>query len=396
MEKIHYLCSKISEVEWSGILLYSVKGSIKEPKNMELHVEDIIPMDKRSAGYTEYEYNKRSLFDINKFDDKHIDYIEEMCEEHPEVLKWKIGHIHSHNSMSVFFSSTDMEEIKDNSKSHNFYLSLIVNNNMDTIAKVASYAEAKDSVDASFLARDENGKEYEIKKQKLNFKESIYNFYDCQIIKEDIKPRVDTRFIKTVDTIIKEAEKRTTTSYGNFGQNYFTPLENSCNRDKNYFQKHYNPWEKEILSDKNKFQYVNLETSSKNSFNKFQEKSYKAIQDTAFNDLEISVSPIEAFTVYILNNGEEEENTTVEEFLSIVEEEIMERGDWFYDVKDFIVKYPDYYAEFFPELAEDEQYFIEVTNSVIEILSEAQVRFDFVLPLIKGLNRFLKTFNEIR
>ena len=92
MEKIHYLCSKISEVEWSGILLYSVKGSIKEPKDMELHVEDIIPMDKRSAGYTEYEYNKKSLFDIDKFDDKHIDYIEEMCEEHPEVLKWKIGH----------------------------------------------------------------------------------------------------------------------------------------------------------------------------------------------------------------------------------------------------------------------------------------------------------------
>lgn len=299
--------------------------------------------------------------------------------------------------MSVFFSSTDMGEIKDNSKSHNFYLSLIVNNNMDTIAKVVSYAETKDSVDASFLARDENGEEYEVKKQKFNLKESIHKFYDCQIIKEDIKPRVDARFTKAVDTIIKEAEKRKTTSYGVFGQEYSTPLENSYNRDKNYFQKHCNPWEKEILANKNNFQHLSLETSPKNSFNKFQERSYKAVQDIDLSDLEISVSPIEAFTVYILNNGEEEEDTTVEEFLTIIEDEVVERGDyWSYDVKDFIVKYPDYYAEFFPELAEDEQYFIEVTNSVIELLFEVHIRFDFILPLIKGLNRFLKTFNEIK
>ena len=42
MEKIHYLCSKISEVDWSGILLYSVKGSIKEPKNE--HEKELLKM----------------------------------------------------------------------------------------------------------------------------------------------------------------------------------------------------------------------------------------------------------------------------------------------------------------------------------------------------------------
>ena len=120
------------------------------------------------------------------------------------------------------------------------------------------------------------------------------------------------------------------------------------------------------------------------------------MQKTDLSDLKITVSPIEAFTVYILNNGEEEENTTVEEFLSIIEEVIIGEEDYLYDVKDFIVKYPDYYAEFFPELAEDEQYFVEVTNSVIELLSEEQIKFDFILPLIKGLKRFLKTFNEIK
>ena len=42
--------------------------------------------------------------------------------------QWKVGHIHSHNVMRVFFSGTDMDELHDNAPSHNFYVSLIVNN----------------------------------------------------------------------------------------------------------------------------------------------------------------------------------------------------------------------------------------------------------------------------
>lgn len=94
MEKIQYLCSRISEVEWSGILLYSVKGSIRKPEEMELIAEDIIPMDRGSAGYTEYQYNKKSIFNMDEFDDKHIDYISENCDSNPAVLEWKVGHIH--------------------------------------------------------------------------------------------------------------------------------------------------------------------------------------------------------------------------------------------------------------------------------------------------------------
>ena len=51
-----YLCKAIPEVEWSGILLYEVKGSIKDAKNMSLIVKDIIPMDKGSHTYTEYNF----------------------------------------------------------------------------------------------------------------------------------------------------------------------------------------------------------------------------------------------------------------------------------------------------------------------------------------------------
>lgn len=49
--------------------------------------------------------------------------------EHLEECR--IGHIHSHNTMGVFFSGTDWGELEDNAPNHNYYLSLIVNNFMD-------------------------------------------------------------------------------------------------------------------------------------------------------------------------------------------------------------------------------------------------------------------------
>lgn len=195
-------------MEWSGILLYSVKGSIKEPEKMELHAEDIIPMDKGSAGATEYEYNKKNMFDTSKFDDKHIDYIDAMCDEHPEVLEWKVGHIHSHNNMGVFFSGVDIKELEDNAKSHNFYLSLVVNNKMETVAKVVSYAEAKHIFEGSFKAKDENGDDYEIEKGTFNFHKTLTKIFDCEIIKDEKVIRVDARFQTYVDEIIKEADRR--------------------------------------------------------------------------------------------------------------------------------------------------------------------------------------------
>jgi hypothetical protein len=38
-------------------------------------------------------------------DNRFIDYLM----EDPKRMKFKVGHIHSHNIMSVFFSGTDME-----------------------------------------------------------------------------------------------------------------------------------------------------------------------------------------------------------------------------------------------------------------------------------------------
>lgn len=137
----------ISKEEWSGVLFYSVQGTIKEPQGLVLTVEDIFPMDKGTTGYTNYSFSDPKLADYVMGDTYN-----------PE---WKIGHIHSHHSMGVFFSGTDMEELHDNSEFHNYYLSLIVNNDMDFKAKVA-FRGTTGATEVAYMARDEEGDLYPI------------------------------------------------------------------------------------------------------------------------------------------------------------------------------------------------------------------------------------------
>jgi len=185
------LCNRISQVEWSGILLYDIEGSIKDPDKMKIILKDIIPMDKGSSAYTEYDFNKNQ-------EDKHIDY----TNKREEALLWSIGHIHSHGNMSVFFSGTDMDELKENSNAHNFYLSMIVNNAMDMTAKIGFKATAGN---CSYIALDENGEKYVV----LNSKEKeVFFIYDCIITTETQMIVIeDLDFIKNVEDILKPKQQ---------------------------------------------------------------------------------------------------------------------------------------------------------------------------------------------
>lgn len=185
LNQIKWLCREIPKVEWSGILFYTVEGSIKDPKNMVITLQDILPMHKGSATYTEYTFDSRVL-----------DYLEEN-----EDLK--LGHIHSHNTMNVYFSGTDWSELEDNSPNHNFYLSLIVNNFMDFCAKVAFIAE---STESQYKAKDENGNFYSYNVETEASKKLVT--YDCNIFSPEDKINVSEDFSSKVNLIIEEAAKR--------------------------------------------------------------------------------------------------------------------------------------------------------------------------------------------
>lgn len=204
--KITKLCSVISTVEWSGILLYALedeeKMSISDPENLTFVIKDIILMDKGTQTFTSYNFSEKKR-NQEGYSDAHIEY----CELNMEALTWTIGHIHSHNNMGVFFSGTDMEELFDNSPSHNYYLSLIVNNRNEMVAKVCIYSEARSSCEAEYTGLDKFGKPYTLQKVTLNTINKKYFIYDCEIEKpEQIVVENEDFFSKRLIEVLSKSE----------------------------------------------------------------------------------------------------------------------------------------------------------------------------------------------
>ncbi len=118
-----FLHRKIKALEWSGLLYYSViEGSIKEPGSLKMEAKHIFPMDKGTGTYTEYEV-----------DESVIDFYDAV----PGAMEMKVGQVHTHHSMSTSPSNTDTDELKENVKHHNYYLSLIVNFSGEYTAMIA-------------------------------------------------------------------------------------------------------------------------------------------------------------------------------------------------------------------------------------------------------------------
>lgn len=215
LEKIQYLCKMIPKVEWSGILLYSVEGDITNPSEMIITLQDIIPMHKGTSGYTEYQFNEKKR-DTSGYEDRHIDYVM----ENSEAEDWIVGHIHSHNTMQVFFSGTDNEELEDNSPCHNFYLSLIVNNFMDFTAKVAVHAKVETTLPATYFASNGKGELYSAFQQDLKIAKDVVLVYDCEINSPKVEVEVDKWFSDSVDAIIKKADEDDKKKKTNYGRGY--------------------------------------------------------------------------------------------------------------------------------------------------------------------------------
>lgn len=127
--QIMFLHNKIGDIEWSGLLFYSiVSGDISEPETLVLRANKIYLMDIGVGTYTEFTP-----------DESIIDFYD----KYPESVNQKWGMIHTHHNMATFFSGTDTDELVSNAGSHNFYLSLIVNHKSDFCAKIGIVAEVE-------------------------------------------------------------------------------------------------------------------------------------------------------------------------------------------------------------------------------------------------------------
>lgn len=190
LQQIKFLCRNIWEVEWSGVLFYSVQGEFGSPE-FQCTAEHILFMDKGSSSYTEFDSDES---------------VAEFMMDNPEYFEKRQGLIHSHCTFGVFFSGTDNDEIKENSANHNYYLSLIVNNKGDMCAKIAFRGETEEIVKKTINFKGTNGENKTTIIETIDKKEVVY-IYDCEI-EEEIIFEVGESFIQRYNNVIEKDEAK--------------------------------------------------------------------------------------------------------------------------------------------------------------------------------------------
>lgn len=184
--KIEWLHKQVGKIEWCGILFYKrLEGDIDNPKTLKLLAEDLYLMDIGRETYTEADFDPNTTV--------------EMWETVNDDYTFKRGLIHTHHTMATFFSGTDMQELHDNTGSHNYYLSLIVNFNGVWTAKVAHVAKRKLVMEYKNVS-DET-KEFVTEKELLMM-------IDMNIVKEQVEVAVPDFFRTRYETLKTQIEER--------------------------------------------------------------------------------------------------------------------------------------------------------------------------------------------
>lgn len=199
--KIQELCSRISDVEWSGILFYQIEGELHE-KTAKIELKDILPMDKGSGSYTSF-----------KSDERFAEFMSSKMEEHgtEEVLSWKQGLIHSHNDMRVFFSGTDQKELYSQCEHYSQYLSFICNNKMEFVARVAQPAKGEQSkIRIPLSIENSKGKKVIHTEKHISVSTSLILSYECDIESESSLYTKDKTFMEFLNRLFKSPVKKST------------------------------------------------------------------------------------------------------------------------------------------------------------------------------------------
>lgn len=198
-EQISFLCRNVPSKEWSGVLFFTTTGTFGQ-EDFAVTGEELFLMDIGNATYTEYDFT----------DPRFVKFMM----ANPAIMSMTRGHIHSHNTMGVFFSGTDDSELVENSKFYNFYLSLIVNNKNEMCAKIAFVGATATTTSTVISHKDQNGNNV-IKELIETTEEEKVFAYECVIECPGVEEEFEERFLQ-VQEAKREAEKyvRTEPLYG--------------------------------------------------------------------------------------------------------------------------------------------------------------------------------------
>lgn len=198
VEQIKYLCAKMPTVEWSGVLYHTSTGDIDDPSTFVCRAEYIMLLNKGTAGYTTHSFDSP--------------FFTEALLEKPEFTNgdWSMSLIHSHNSMSVFFSGPDCEELTDNAANFNYYLSLIVNNKNEYCARIAFIGEIEGRT-IKFNGKNGLAKDIKVPNQTCTF------YHDVEVSQEK-SSLIDEFFVKQYEKVTVPPAFQTFPSFGNQGK----------------------------------------------------------------------------------------------------------------------------------------------------------------------------------
>lgn len=204
--QIRFLCERVWDTEWSGVLFYTPSGNF-EDGSLEIRCVDILPMDIGNATYTEFNMSP--------------DVISYMAQK-PELLDCKMGLIHSHNNMSTFFSGTDTSTLQEEGNDRNHFVSLIVNNAGNYTAAITRKIKYHSIRDLSYEGF--NGTVAIDGKEEYEGEEIEY--FNLEIVFEE---ETEDRFKEIADRLkeIKESKKPTTPAYSNWTPSTTTSIYNS-------------------------------------------------------------------------------------------------------------------------------------------------------------------------
>ena len=119
-EKIRYLIRKFPHTEWSGVLFYTHTGTF-EDNDLEIHCEDIFPMDLGTSGWTEFKMTE----DVTAY-----------MAENIELFRCDMGLCHSHHSLGAFISGQDSKTLQLEGNDTNCFVSLIVDTRGTYVAAI--------------------------------------------------------------------------------------------------------------------------------------------------------------------------------------------------------------------------------------------------------------------
>jgi len=207
--KIKFLCSQIHKDEWSGIIFYTIKGSLHKGTSI-ITLEDILPLDKGMSVYTEF-----------KADERFIEFImDKQNQLGDKVLDWQQGLIHSHNNMGVFFSGTDSEELLESCANYSQYFSIICNNRMEFCAKVAQYVKLdKEINEAPYRGLDSKGKSIVLHRERVSVVRESALVYPCVVQEPKVIEKLDTIFLSYYDKMTSHVISNSTYQKSNQNSN---------------------------------------------------------------------------------------------------------------------------------------------------------------------------------